>query len=76
MEKSFDNLKNELNLKRLRTHNSNTTDGKIFKQLNNIKILNNNNEKYTKAPLTSKQKKILKEFDITEDLIDNYLAGI
>ena len=30
IEKAFDNLKNELDFKRLRTHLSNTTDGKVF----------------------------------------------
>ena len=30
IEKSFDNLKNELNRKRLRSHSTKTADGKIF----------------------------------------------
>lgn len=32
VEKSFDDLKNQLDMKRLRMHNSRTTDGRLFVQ--------------------------------------------
>ncbi|PHS30330.1 MAG: hypothetical protein COA82_11605 [Alkaliphilus sp.] len=107
VEKNFDNLKNYLDFKRLRTHKDSTTEGKlfvgfisliiksymeyklkdyftknnsstekIFRELKKIKIVTVNNGQHLMAPLTSKQKKILNEFNIVEDEIMSYINSI
>jgi len=107
VEKNFDNLKNYLDFKRLRTHKDSTTEGKlfvgfisliiksyieyklkdyfiknnssvekIFRELKKIKIVKMNNGQNLMAPLTSKQKKILNEFDIVENDIVSYINSI
>lgn len=107
VEKNFDNLKNYLDFKRLRTHKDSSTEGKIFvgfialiiksymeyklksyfsennstiekvfRELQKIKLIRINNGQSLMAPLTSKQKKILKEFDITESDIVSYINSL
>lgn len=107
VEKSFNNLKNYLDFKRLRTHKDSSTEGKlftgfialiiksyielklknyftqnnstvekVFRELKKIKIIRMNDEQTLMAPLTSKQKKILSEFDITESDIISYMSSI
>lgn len=107
VEKNFDNLKNYLDFKRLRTHKDSSTEGKLFvgfisliiksyieyklkhyfsennstvekvlRELQKIKLIKINNGQSLMAPLTSKQKKILKEFDIVECDIVSYINSL
>lgn len=107
VEKNFDNLKNYLDFKRLRTHNDNTTEGKLFvgfisliiksymeyklkdyftennstvekvlRELQKVKLIRINSGQSLMAPLTSKQKKIFQEFDISECDIVSYINSL
>lgn len=109
IEKNFDDLKNDLDFHRLKTHINNTTNGKIFVafialilrsyivnnlpslktdlkkqsltsqevllELEKIKLTTLNNDKTIIMPLTSTQKKILKNYDISIE-IDKALENL
>ncbi|MBN4051164.1 hypothetical protein JYU01_02590, partial [bacterium AH-315-L21] len=65
----------EYKLKDYFTKNNSSTE-KIFRELKKIKIVTVNNGQHLMAPLTSKQKKILNEFNIVEDEIMSYINSI
>jgi hypothetical protein len=55
---------------------NNSSVEKIFRELKKIKIIKMTNGQNLMAPLTSKQKKILNEFNIAENDIVSYINSI
>ena len=102
IEKCFDELKNDLDLKRLRIHSEVTMEGKVFvafiglilrtyahnklrgymdknrpmsipqvfDELRMIKAAKTRNGMVLRNPMTKRQRTILEQFDITEDMLE------